>query len=51
LATVLLASGVRLLETPGYEIWVPLILGAGTILAGTVELRRLNGRIATTDPA
>jgi hypothetical protein len=51
LATVLLASGVRLLETPGYEIWVPLILAAGTVLAGVVELKRLNGRIARTDPA
>jgi uncharacterized membrane protein YfcA len=51
LATVLLASGVRLLETPGYDIWVPLILAAGTILAGAVELKRLNGRVARTDPA
>ena len=46
LATVLLASGVRLLETPNYDIWVPLILVAGTILAGSIELRRLNGRVA-----
>jgi uncharacterized protein len=51
LATVLLASGVRLLETPSYDIWVPLILGAGAILAAAVELRRLNGRVARTDPA
>src|ERR687893_1685613 len=51
LATVLLASGVRLLETPGYDIWVPLILAAGGVLAGVVELKRLNGRVATTDPA
>ncbi len=51
LGTVLLASGVRLLETPGYDIWVPLILVAGTILAGVIELKRLNGRIARTDPA
>jgi uncharacterized membrane protein YfcA len=51
LATVLLASGVRLLETPGYDIWVPVILAAGTILAGVVELKRLNGRVARTDPA
>ncbi len=51
LATVLLASGVRLLETPGYDIWVPLILAAGAILAGAVELKRLNGRVARTDPA
>jgi uncharacterized protein len=51
LATVLLASGVRLLETPGYDVWVPLILAAGAVLAGAVELKRLNGRVARTDPA
>ena len=51
LATVLLASGVRLLEVPSYSVWVPLILAAGAVLAGTVELRRLNGRVARTDPA
>lgn len=51
LATVLLASGVRLLEAPGYDIWVPIILAAGTILAGAVEFKRLNGRVARTDPA
>jgi uncharacterized membrane protein YfcA len=51
LATVLLASGIRLVETPGYDIWVPLILAAGAILAGMVELKRLNGRVARTDPA
>ncbi len=50
LATVLLASGVRLLETPGYDIWVPIILVAGTILAAAIEFRRLNGRVARTDP-
>ena len=46
LATVLLASGVRLLETPGWDVWVPLILAAGAVLAAVVELRRLNGRAA-----
>jgi uncharacterized protein len=51
LATVLLASGVRLLETPSYDIWVPVILASGAILAAAVELRRLNGRVARTDPA
>jgi uncharacterized membrane protein YfcA len=50
LATVLLASGVRLLETPGYDVWVPLILAAGAVLAAAVELKRLNGRVARTDP-
>ncbi|MDP9492186.1 MAG: sulfite exporter TauE/SafE family protein, partial [Actinomycetota bacterium] len=50
LATVLLASGVRLLETPGYDVWGPVILAAGTILAGVVELKRLtNGRVARSD--
>ena len=51
LATVLLASGVRLLEAPAYDIWVPVILATGAILAAAVELRRLNGRVARTDPA
>jgi uncharacterized protein len=51
LATVLLASGVRLLEAPAYDIWVPLILASGAILGGVVELKRLNGRVARTDPA
>jgi uncharacterized protein len=51
LATVLLASGVRLLEVPAYDVWVPLILGAGAVLAGAVELKRLNGRVARADPA
>jgi uncharacterized protein len=51
LATVLLASGVRLLELPGYGVWVPVILAAGGLLAATVELKRINGRVARTDPA
>ena len=51
LATVLLASGVRLVETPGFDIWVPLILVTGAVLAGTAEFKRLNGRVARTDPA
>jgi uncharacterized membrane protein YfcA len=51
LATVLLASGVRLLEVPAYDLWVPVILVTGAVLAATVELKRLNGRVATTDPA
>ena len=51
LATVLLASGVRLLETPGWDIWVPVILALGALLAAVVEFRRLlNGRFAQTDP-
>lgn len=52
LATVLLASGVRLLETPGWDVWVPIILVAGAVLAVGVEYKRLNGRrVAQTDPA
>ena len=47
LATVLAASGIRLLEVPGYELLVPTILVAGAGLALAVELRRLNGRVAT----
>jgi uncharacterized membrane protein YfcA len=46
LATVLAASGVRLLEVPSYDVLVPVILASGTTLALVVELRRLNGRAA-----
>ena len=44
LATVLAASGVRLLETPAYDILVPIILLVGAMLAVLAELRRVNGR-------
>jgi hypothetical protein len=44
LATVLAASGVRLLEVPGYDLIVPAVLVAGAALAILVEARRLNGR-------
>jgi uncharacterized membrane protein YfcA len=50
LGTVLLASGVRLLEVPAYDIAVPAILVLGGALAAAVELKRLNGRVAQTDP-
>jgi uncharacterized protein len=50
LATVLLASGIRLLEVPGYDVWVPVIFVTGAAVAATVEFKRLNGRVATTDP-
>ena len=50
LGTVLLASGVRLLEVPAYDIAVPGILVLGGALAAAVELKRLNGRVAQTDP-
>jgi uncharacterized membrane protein YfcA len=46
LATVLAASGVRLLEVPSYDLLVPAILAAGAGLALVVELKRLNGRAA-----
>jgi uncharacterized protein len=44
LGTVLLASGVRLIEFPGYTILVPVILVLGAIGAGLTEHRRLNAR-------
>jgi uncharacterized membrane protein YfcA len=46
LATVLAASGVRLLETPAYDLLVPAILLAGAALAVIAEVRRVNGRAA-----
>jgi uncharacterized membrane protein YfcA len=44
LGTVLLASGVRLIEFPHYTILVPVILVLGAIGAGLTEFRRLNAR-------
>jgi len=44
LATVLAASGVRLIEIPGYDLLVPAVLIAGAALAVAVEVRRLNGQ-------
>ena len=44
LGTVLLASGVRLIEFPAYEMLVPVILVLGAIAAGLTEVRRLNAR-------
>ena len=44
LGAVLLASGVRLLETPGYQILVPVILVVGGTVAVVSEVRRLNAR-------
>ncbi len=46
LGVVLTASGVRLLEVPGYEILVPVILGLGGAAAVVIELRRRNARVA-----
>jgi uncharacterized membrane protein YfcA len=50
LATVLLASGVRLLEFPSYTLLVPAILVAGAITAAAVQYRYSNGRVAQTEP-
>jgi uncharacterized protein len=50
LATVLLASGVRLLELPAYDLLVPIILVVGAAAAAVVEFKRVNGRVAQTDP-
>jgi uncharacterized membrane protein YfcA len=44
LASVLAASGVRLLEAPQYGLLVPAILAAGALLAIVIEVRRLNAR-------
>ncbi len=50
LGTVLTASGVRLLEVPGYEVIVPVVLVVGGVLALVAEVRRLHAR-ALTEPA
>jgi uncharacterized membrane protein YfcA len=50
LATVLLASGVRLLEVPGYDLLVPAILIVGAVVAAGVEYRRVNGAAARAEP-
>jgi hypothetical protein len=44
LGTVLLASGVRLIEFSGYGLLVPVILVLGAIAAGLTEFPRLNAR-------
>ena len=46
LATVLAASGVRLLEVPSYDLLVPAILVVGAGLALGVEINRPGGRVA-----
>jgi uncharacterized membrane protein YfcA len=46
LATVLLLSGVKLLDVPGSSYLIPVVLGAGIVLVVWSELRRLNGRAA-----
>ena len=44
LGAVLTASGVRLLELPGYELIVPVVLVAGGALAIFAEVRRIQAR-------
>jgi uncharacterized membrane protein YfcA len=46
LATVLTASGIRLLEVPAYDALVPAVLVVGSGLAVVVEFKRLYGRAA-----
>jgi uncharacterized protein len=46
LATVLLLSGVKLLDVPDSSYLIPVVLGAGIVLIVWSELRRLNGRSA-----
>jgi uncharacterized membrane protein YfcA len=47
LGTVLLASGLRLLEVPHYEILVPAVLVIGTIGAVLTQVRMSQARAAT----
>ena len=46
LATVLTASGLRLLEVPHYELLVPAVLAFGTIGAVLAQVRMLHARAA-----
>jgi uncharacterized membrane protein YfcA len=46
LATVLLLSGIELLDVPGGRYLTPAVLAAGGVLVLLVELRRVNGRVA-----
>ena len=49
LGTVLLASGIRLLEVPHYEIFVPLVLVAGAAWATLTQVRMLQARRAAAE--
>ena len=51
LGAVLTASGVRLLEVPGYEAIVPVLLVAGGALAVTAEVRRIRARAVPEAPS
>jgi uncharacterized membrane protein YfcA len=50
LGAVLTASGVRLLEMPGYEVIVPVLLVAGGALAIVAEMRRIHARALLEPP-
>jgi uncharacterized membrane protein YfcA len=50
LGAVLTASGVRLLEVPGYEAIVPVLLVAGGALAIMAEMRRIRARALPEAP-
>jgi uncharacterized protein len=49
LATVLLLSGIELLDVPGRSYLIPVVLGLGAALVVFVEVRRLNGRVAAIE--
>jgi uncharacterized protein len=51
LATVLLLSGLKLVDVPGSSYLIPVVLGAGIVLVVWSEIRRLNGRAADQDLA
>ena len=48
LATVLTLAGVKLLELPGSDVLVVVVLAAGAVLIVFSEVKRLNGRVAAT---
>jgi uncharacterized membrane protein YfcA len=50
LATVLLLSGIKLLDLPGSSYLIPVVFVAGAALVAVLELRRLNGRVAADNP-
>ena len=46
LATVLLLSGIKLVDVPGSSYLIPVVLGGGLVLVVYTELRRVNARTA-----
>jgi hypothetical protein len=51
LATVLLLSGIELLDVPGSSFLTPLVLAGGIALLAWTELRRLSGRVPAAERA